>query len=850
MAFTIRNMFSSGDAPEGSATVNAPEGQGSHSLPAAFASSPFAMAAGSHDAHRPEAPANMGGLGNPGVPVFKPISEESFRTGALEPRPGGGGSPFLSMGDQTPPLVVADILPSLPPDVARGNGAPMDQAVHLSPAIIDAARHDGSYSVALFEVFRVCPALFQVPVSPADPRRVRIPKLAAQSSPPASPVPPAPAPSPFGMAQSQPSPSPFAAAPSPAPTGMPQPGQPAPASRPIGTLPPRRPDGVPPAIPTQSDFAVAPTLHLPGGLNVPGQRDTASPGGESPFAMAFSAQPTSPAASNFISPPKPEVPEVHGFGGGPSGSPFTQAATPPVPSFGASPFAEAVGSQSTPSPFLSSPAAPPAPKSGPLGGMFSPPISQGGAPAANPFAAQSAPAPSGPESVAPHSGTGNVSPFGSFPPAAPTTPDVSPPRAPSRPLAGGPASRPLLPPDMPAGVGETVEMPLSSIVKGHSPQDLGFDPNFIPAWIMTKLPAYLVKQQVGAAEIRVELGAVIDGTDETFRPIISHGKRDFKVKLPHNEVFHALPQVSSPTAQPAFPAAPAPAAPVRPAQEPPASPAPVQPVGLQGLTSAFALGTFGSQTRPQEAPPAPPAPPSRPLFTPAAEPPAAPPTPSVGWQSAAAPAPLFSQAPQAPAADFGAPPAMSLPVSPMPEIQQSAAAPSLFAPAANEGFRAPQEPAALPSLQTSAPTSSAQPVPMAISSGAGGREQMMLRALLGTDGHLNRESVVQHVARMPGVEACVFVSGPQVLRHGAASAAAAEFLRQGEDLSRSLKTLAAAVGIGQAETLSVNSDSRLVTFSFHESSALGILHTDRECASGLKEKVALICRELAAMPAA
>lgn len=136
---------------------------------------------------------------------------------------------------------------------------------------------------------------------------------------------------------------------------------------------------------------------------------------------------------------------------------------------------------------------------------------------------------------------------------------------------------------------------------------------------------------------------------------------------------------------------------------------------------------------------------------------------------------------------------------------------------------------------------------MGVSTVGGDRGQVMLRALLGIAGPVSREMVVETVSRLPGVEACVFVLGQQSLQSGAASAAAGDFIRQGVELSRSLKTLASAIGIGEAETLSVNSDSRLVTFSFHESAALGILHADRESASGLREKVSLLCKELAAM---
>lgn len=847
-------MFSPGSSPEASTTAHEPEGQGMKNLPPGFANSPFLSVGGQSEVPRNEGNSGVGGFSSGSVPVFKPISEEAFRTGALEARSsGGGGSPFASSGDTRPVLTVADILPQLPPDVARANGAPPDQPVMISPAVLDAAANDGSGAIPLFEVFRVCPALFQVPVSPTDHRRVQLPRpRSAQpetiARPVHEPATVAPQASPFSFFAPQngtAAPSPFAAMQIPtqdAPPRMPNPA--APSSRPIGMLPPKRPDGVPPAIPTQNDFSAVPTLQLPGAPV------TAQPAmSENPFSMAFSAQPSSPAASNFVSPPKHEPHQATSFGNG-EPSPFLAMQAPPA--------AAQAPAHSEPSPFAAVPMSgqpfqaaashPASPKSGPLASMFAStpsvtPQQPSFQPEPSPFSA----APQGAREE-PSASPFGASPFASFSPA-PAPQAHIPVSPPSRSLS---ASRPLSmppPPVMPEGIGETVEMPLSSIVRGNSPQDLGFDPNFIPAWITTKLPAYLVKQQAGAGEIRVDLGVVIDGTDESFRPIISHGKRGFMVKLPMNEVFHSLPQVggNAPT--------PMPAAPLPPASQD-AAHAPIQPTGLAGLPNAFALGSC-NQSLPSQQPP----PKSRPL-----NPEPAAPGVSGGWQSAGVPSPLFESAPPPPShtSPFGQgfPSPSSLPVPPMPEIHpgfatfhEKNAMPSLDRGGFVPPHPAPAAPASRPLMSVSMPAPEpmpsmppvAAPAPIHLSSGAGDREQMMLRALLGVAGRLDRDTAVRHISQLAGVEACVFVQGQQSSQHGSGSPAAMEFQRQGHDLARGLKALASSIGIGEAQTLSVNSDTRVVTFSFHDGAALGVLHSDLEPPSGLREKVALLCRELAMM---
>ncbi|MDB6074338.1 MAG: hypothetical protein JWO89_1978, partial [Verrucomicrobiaceae bacterium] len=731
MAFSIRNIFQKGAQPEGEPGGSTGEFPmfGTGGATTAVSPNPFGM---------PVDPAGNIGFGGS---IFKARDQgEDMQGQPVNARP--GGSPFSPFGAQEGvSLTVGDLLPQLPPELVRGGGASPDQPVTISPQALEAALADGSLSVPVFEVYRVCPVLFQVPVSPQDPRVVPLPhhKLVAlmsgrgasgtsqppmfqQSAPPS------------GAASGG---SPFAFSPAPPEMSMQTPTG---GMRPAGALPPRRPAGVPPAIPSQTDFAPMPALQLPGQAIPPSPPSVASPFGFQQPASPFAAQEptsapphgqspfgTSPAGPFGASPPPlPSQQGLNSFtsllssasspvtdpelAGGPfapqSASPFAMQAQVPVENI--SPFtAPSASSPFAPQPQSSSPfgASPqgggstfaPQPQGGgspfaaqPQGGSpfvpqtqenglpFPPQPMSGGSPFApqpqggSPFAAQ--PQSGSPFAEQPHaggaspfgSGSGNTSPFtvpsmGAEPPFSPPHASGSPfamptggspfpapaaassfgmPAAPKQPepgaspFAGGGASfeptpRPTTPeppklgavpfssppiqpsagsssftlPAMPtapsrpmAGAAakpadDTVDISLAAVLKGQTPQDLGFDPNFIPAWINTKLSSSLVRQQLPSGQVVIDLGTIIDGTENTFRTVIAHGKRDFNVRVPANEIFHLLPPVSGGSgplaAEPAqAPAGPAPSAapvatflPVMP-EAPASAAAPSAPSGI------------------------------------------------------------------------------------------------------------------------------------------------------------------------------------------------------------------------------------------------------------------------------
>jgi hypothetical protein len=129
----------------------------------------------------------------------------------------------------------------------------------------------------------------------------------------------------------------------------------------------------------------------------------------------------------------------------------------------------------------------------------------------------------------------------------------------------------------------------------------------------------------------------------------------------------------------------------------------------------------------------------------------------------------------------------------------------------------------------------------------GDPEQVMLRALLGVNENLTVGRVVDLISRIPGVAACSCVNGTSAISHGGSSQTAQDFQRQAGDLARNIQALAPLIGITGAETFSINTSDRLMTFSFHAPIALGVLHQDNDLASGLRDKITLVGRELARM---
>ncbi len=504
-------------------------------------------------------------------------------------------------------------------------------------------------------------------------------------------------------------------------------------------------------------------------------------------------------------------------------------------------------------------------------------------------------------------------------------------------------------------------------LSGYSLEELGFNPAMVPAWITTSLPASTLSAQLTSGQFMVELGALVDGlSDVGFRNTLSCAKREARIRLPQNEVFHALtaatgsaqasgggvvaaPLQQAPAANSFFLQTGAATGQPSPLEAPPPSwltpqtaasqPCPVPlfaaaDPGLHQPPSQPFSPKFGASLNPfaqNQAACAPTAAPS--LFIPPPPEPAAPqhavpslftPTPAVSpasslFKAFGAPPAASALASQPTAPPTGPLVAESKPFDPFastgalataklqtdsgfssaqllgqmpPAASQPFAASSFGAPAsefkpqplfalkAEEAFvpqQAPQpsktglssspvlnvplfsEPKPAPQLNPIKESYSAPAVApshkmaavkhsfLGLSPADTQTDQLLLRALLGTEERLTVPRVVELLASQSGLSACVCLHGSHVLSHAdSRKPDASEFQRQAPEIARQLRGLAPLIGIEGAETFTLNAGGRLLTFCFPDNTTVAVLH-ENEPSNGLRDKITLIARELARM---
>jgi len=597
-----------------------------------------------------------------GTPLFKTAGNESVAAPPINAT--SGLSPFSlpSAAPTNMPLIVGDVVGQLPPEIVRGGVLHSEQPISLPPALIENALRSGQASVPIFEIYRVCPALFQTPVSPQDPRMV--------------PLPAAKLPSLIASARNsgQPPASPFSSA--------------SPNNNPFEVAKPAA-ENPPP------DLAATRTLASPFAAQpqVPASAPSAFP--VSPFATSVSTAAAAPAESPFAaSAPSPfAVPAASPFAtsaASPAPSPFATAAAPAASPFAAaaSPFSAPTTQAPAASPFAAqAPAASPFAAQAPAPSPFA-----AQAPAPSPFAAQ-APAPSPFSAQAPTASLFPAS-LGSANPFAPATESAPPPNPFAQAAAPAPIPAPAPPvqalsqppqaqpapaapaaPAAPQASSGKAKLSLGASLAGYSLEELGFNPVSVPAWLQSSVEISTLQDQVHNGVVMVSLGTLIDGVNDIgFRNMLTGAKRDFQVKLPQNEVFHAL---TTSQAAPAQPPALTPAPSPQPAPVPaPMTIAAAAPMVIQ--PAATATQAFAPFTQPTAAPAPSPAfsftPPAAaqpaPAFSPFAQPAAAP-----VQATAQAAAPSFSAFSQPAAAPTPAPAFSFTP----PAIEQPAPAPTFSA---------------------------------------------------------------------------------------------------------------------------------------------------------------------------
>lgn len=928
MGFSFRSMFQPSLDPQSQGMGVTPSGEG-------WSGGDPALAAGGVGSNNQAPPLNAASPFGTVGPLFKTLSGET-----LQAAPVVQSSPFAvpSNNATNAPLTVGDVLPQLPPELAKVNGLAPDLPVAVSPQVLDAALRSGQAALPIFEIYRVCPALFLAPVSPQDPRLVplpasKLPRLIAsaqqQAMGGAPPPPVAQGASPFGEAQ--PAASPFGALP-PAQQAA-APAAPGPMTT---TLPPRR-NGPPPPLADVPREAPSP-LSLPGGLGAGGGGMPVFP--TSPFtvgaASAPSPLPESPTASPFavMQPTELQVPrEV-----APPVIDANSFVQPPAASFGAPPETGVTTPAATTSPFTAFAASvsPASAESAQAAPATVPPASEQGTSIQSPFTSlfgakavpTGQPAPNAPPRTAPTGG--NL--FG----------------AGAQPTVGSPGS-------------PKVRIGLAALLRGYSVAELGFDPVMVPSWIMTSLPASTVKQWSESPTPLVELGQLIDGIhDVGFRNVLNNAKREFQVRITPEQINAVqsgtappptLPNLASVGVSAPTPAAapvmrvepPATASFPSPSPSPLASPFGTSPPPVDAATPSAQTPLFaqpGSTPKPQE-PPAPSGAPA-PLFAQpgasaaaaamsfgASQAPTSPAPSPLTFQPAGMPSFPASAAPisnpfaqPAPSAEpppvVAAPPPLPEPTPP-PEVLAPSPEPEVEAPPLSSSpFRTPPKPSAqaegfssadllggaaaahfaqvppAPAIPVTNPFTGKEattvvdvpddseartpykqpftaspaeaPIPKRMTAASPSRpatrmgtpalgiqsheanpDQILLRALLGSDEDLTPQKVVEMVCSLPGIAACVCLHGDHAITHaGAHKPQAREFQKQATELAHHLRSLAPLIGIDGAETFTLTSGDRLMTFCFPEGAILGVLH-DAEPSLGLRDKITLIARELSRM---
>ena len=195
-------------------------------------------------------------------------------------------------------------------------------------------------------------------------------------------------------------------------------------------------------------------------------------------------------------------------------------------------------------------------------------------------------------------------------------------------------------------------------------------------------------------------------------------------------------------------------------------------------------------------------------------------------------------------------PAAARPAPPPLFVEKEKSAPVSVAPVLD--FSPPEKIAPSPAMPTLAPSPrgvapAAKPSLGLSAMERSGEEQLLLRALLDTDEELSLERVIEMTSQLPGISACALVRGSEVVAGSSTKGSDAKAFRaQAAEVAKSLRTLAPLIGITDAETFTLNTDSRLITLCFPGEVTLAILH-DREPTLGLRDKLTLIARQLDSM---
>ncbi len=768
-------------------------------------------------------------------------------------------SPFAVSAEEQ--FTVREISMLLPPQFVRSDSAPGEQPVMLPLDVLRNSLQQGRPALRLSQIYQACPFLFSRPVAPAEDVEIVLPfQKVKRIVEPGSAVP--------GKA------SPFAAV--------------APREAPPATAPRK-----------DSPFAVSP-------FSQPGEAQAASP-----FPVRTSGAPAMPAASAGESPfviraaaPAPQSEVLSPFASasapgrepaptGPPENPFQRMEAPSAPPRPASsPF-------SLVTPATAPPAETPEPKAPSLGFTPHPP------PATAPAAGM--PSPFAPSTT---NGDGHPAKTESLPPMAPPLIAAAPAQS-AEPPEKKPAAQPVpLPPapsveaprpaaEAPSGDPRTLRVPLASLLRDVTAQDLGFDPGAVPNTVDVELSYDTILPQLATGRVEVGIEDLRQGVVERFRPAFGRVRPDLRFVVPLSEVFQNLPASVIPALQPAEHVS----INTTPFQTPFAIKAdedqsrmelPVLPRATTAavpVTRTSAVAPF-PMTAPAAAAPAPVAipPVSLPaqLAPPVAEPPSALPPKLSGMPNlpkipamTGRPTP-FSRPPGSPvsAEEPAVAPAAGLPSLSLPateaheDLGQPFSAASLRAEPPHPALKTPEPfdpsklfgetPAPKPAAPFTAPPVSTTPRRPAPAPAAKAPAQGMpaiefnfgesgdpvrttLRALFMTDEDLSTEEIVNRCGELSGLQACLIISSGGVVSSGKDSSCeeVANFTANAPRSYEYLTGLAQSMGIEGQGSFTLRTGATVRTFFIERGLCLAVLHGQAGFEPGVRDKLILTARSLA-----
>lgn len=442
---------------------------------------------------------------------------------------------------------------------------------------------------------------------------------------------------------------------------------------------------------------------------------------------------------------------------------------------------------------------------------------------------------------------------------APQRPSFPPPSFPATPPGGGGGAAlsvpaPVAPPD-----DRKIELGLAAVLRAQPASALAVEPETVPDDVRFTLPFTLVEKQLSTGRVTVPRAAFIGALPEAHREVLAADGGLTEVQIPLQEVFQNLPgnalamrkdqvveEIGSayptPFSQKAAEdaerlGAVAPVAPPAP-EDAPGSFSPAEPAAEAALADALAPASEpeASLTPIEEESETPAEParnlpldfdetPAQPESAPEEETPAVAPVASIHPEDPAVEPPIAAEPP--PVAEALA---MLESTAPGEETEPVASPPDEPAPTAELPATNPSEPAAVPTRAR------------------GAAQDSELQTVFMTEDELDAKGVVRHVCQLPGVTGCavMFADGlrlagnfPEGDTEGFSAMAPPFFKRTGH--------FATEAALGSLQAVTLYTDQGMLSFFMHADICLGVCHTGRGFLPGVREKLAIVTRELARM---